>query len=304
MQDRTDDLAPALRSFGIVNDAAILDLEQDGDMDVVVVGEWTGVGILHNDGGRLELMQSDLLDHKGWWQSLTQTDANQDGLTDLVLGNVGLNTKHSASQQKPFRIYAEDFDASGSLDIVLAKSYQDEYVPVRGRECSSQQMPFIAQDFDTYNEFANASLQDIFGDDLTAAYQGWAETFASYLLVNNGAGFDLMPLPQAAQVFPILGGVASDLDGDGDEDLVLAGCIYNTEVETPRQDAGSGLVLLNDGKGSYRTGQCPAWCIDVTGNIKDLLQIELVDGRSIMAMSRNDDALFLYQLPHAPRRTQ
>ena len=39
-----------------------------------------------------------------------------------------------------------------------------------------------------------------------------------------------------------------DFNQDGNLDILVAGNLYTAEVETPRNDAGIGLVLLGDGK--------------------------------------------------------
>ena len=74
-----------------------------------------------------------MLNEKGWWFSVTETDINKDGLKDYVVGNVGLNIKFKASEEKPFKVYATDFDENGTNDIVLSKKYKGTYVPVRGQ---------------------------------------------------------------------------------------------------------------------------------------------------------------------------
>ena len=43
----------------------------------------------------------------------------------------------------------------------------------------------------------------------------------------------------------------SDLDGDGNLDLLMAGNFYVSEVETGRADAGIGLYMKGDGKGGF-----------------------------------------------------
>ena len=58
--------------------------------------------------------------------------------------------KNKASKKKPLKVYQSDFDANATNDIVLAKEYNGKTVPTRGRECSSEQMPFIAEDFPTF----------------------------------------------------------------------------------------------------------------------------------------------------------
>ena len=50
-------------------------------------------------------------------------------------------------------------------DVVLAKFYKDDYVPVRGRECTSQQMPYVAEKFEDYDSFASSKLIEILPED-------------------------------------------------------------------------------------------------------------------------------------------
>jgi hypothetical protein len=66
---------------------------------------------------------------------------------------VGLNYKFSASKEKPFQVYCEDFDKNGSYDIVLAKFVGNEQKPVRGKECMTQQMPFVSEKVSNLSRF-------------------------------------------------------------------------------------------------------------------------------------------------------
>ena len=78
------------------------------------------------------------------------------------------------------------------------------------------------------------------------------DTFASVYLQNNGNGtFTSVPLPNLAQIAPIRGIIADDLDGDGNLDLIVAGNLYETEPNTPPADAGNGLWLKGDGRGHF-----------------------------------------------------
>jgi hypothetical protein len=78
------------------------------------------------------------------------------------------------------------------------------------------------------------------------------DTFASAVLHNDGGGvFTVSPLPSAAQISPIKGMIACDVDGDGNLDLIVAGNLYESEPNTPRADAGNGLWLRGDGHGHF-----------------------------------------------------
>jgi hypothetical protein len=290
LKDVTSEKAPVLLEFGMINDLIATDFNNDGWMDVMAVGEWTDIGIFQNIRGRFEVLSGneELLNDKGWWYSVTETDVNNDGLKDYVVGNIGLNIKFKAAKNKPFKIYATDFDDNGTNDIVLSKKYNETYVPVRGRECSSQQMPFIQEKFPTYAEFANASLTDIYGDKLKQSYEREVTEFKSVLLINLGNGsFRKSPLPVEAQIFPVMATITEDFNSDGFEDLVLAGNIYETEVETPRLDAVSGLVLLSDGKGGYLPQPHVKSGLYLRGNVKDILKINRGETELLLSTANN-----------------
>jgi hypothetical protein len=178
---------------------------------------------------------------------------------------------------------------------VLSKKYHDQYVPVRGRECSSQQMPFIAQKFPSYSEFASASLEDVYGNSLQESYEREIDSFTSYLLLNNGNGkFTPMALPPEAQMTPVFDLLATDLNQDGLDDLILAGNIYETEVETPRLDAISGTTLLSNGDGTYEVLPHSRTGLYLRGNVKSLQPFQ--EGNDLwILVARNDAAPLVYR---------
>ena len=84
---------------------------------------------------------------------------------DFIVGNFIRNNKFKATKEHPFKVYANDFDNNGTNDVVLAKYYKDGYVPMRGKECTTQQMPYVAEKFKDYHSFASSKLLDILPED-------------------------------------------------------------------------------------------------------------------------------------------
>lgn len=290
LKDVTEVVVPELTNFGIVNSIITTDFNNDGWEDFIAVGEWTTIGFFENKKGKfINLgLKDPVLREKGWWFSVRETDVNKDGLKDYIIGNAGLNLKFKASKEKPFKIFADDFDGNGTNDIVLSKAYNSTYVPVRGRECSSQQMPFIQEKFPTYNEFANASLSDIYGEKLNSSYQNEVTEFNSILLLNKGKGeFEKKILPIEAQLFPVLDCVFYDINEDGFEDAIVAGNIFETEVETPRLDAFSGLVLLSNKKDGYIPIPPAKSGLSLSGNVKSLAWLPINNKRYLLAAANN-----------------
>ena len=295
--EKTEELAPDLNSFGIINDLITTDFNGDGWEDFIAVGEWSNIGMFLNDKGTFKNVSEkyELDKLKGWWFTIKETDINNDGLPDYILGNVGLNTKFKASDDKPFKVFANDFDANGTFDVVLSNVYGDEYVPVRGKECSSQQMPFINEKYESYDAFANASMVDIYGESLETASEYEVNTFSSYLLLNQDGRFKQIQLPAAAQSFPLLACEEIDINGDGYQDLIVAGSIYNTEVETPRWDTGSGLVLISNQKDNYTPLSAKETGLYIDGDVKSLELIE-VGEHSYLIGGVNNNLLSIHKI--------
>ena len=302
-KDVTEEVLPELQSFGIINKIIDTDFDGDGWRDLVIIGEWTKIGLFKNIQGSFKDISADnnLNQELGWWFTVKETDVNKDGLPDFVVGNVGLNTKYKATSDKPLKVFASDFDINGTFDIVLSTIYQGDYVPFRGKECSSDQMPFIREKFPTYDSFARASLIDIFGKGLTSSYQREVTTFESVLLLNLGESkFERIPLPVEAQFFPIMDIETYDINKDGYEDLLLVGGIYNTEPETPRFDAGSGLVLISDQKKGYYTRQILNSEFYINGNSKSIEIIKDQAGNDYAIIGFNNDSLSVFRINNRP----
>ncbi len=253
-KDVTKEVAPDLVHPGLITSAIWTDFNGDSQQDLIVVGEWTGVLMFKNVHGIFENIsnQFGLDEQTGWWNKIIPVDIDSDGDDDYVIGNLGLNYKYHASPQEPFEVYAHDFDDNGNIDIVLGYYNQGTCYPVRGRQCSSEQIPVIAEKFETYEEFGVADIYKVYGNKLSDALHLKAHNFASSILINNGSDFKLVPLPTKAQFSPVNGIISSDFDDNGTMDLLLAGNLFQAEIETGRADAGRGLLMLGDGKGNFK----------------------------------------------------
>lgn len=291
--DVTEKVAPELKEPGLVTSAVWSDFSGDGIKDLIVVGEWTGILMYRNENGTLinESKANGMEAVTGWWNKVVAADIDQDGDMDYILGNLGLNYKYKASKQEPFEVYAHDFDQNGSIDIVLGYYNKGTAFPVRGRQCSSEQMPMIAEKFKTYEEFGNANLRDVYGDMLDDALHLEANNFASSIMMNDGNGnFTLSALPTKAQFSPINGIIASDFNFDGNIDLLLAGNLFQAEVETGRADAGRGLLLLGNGEGEFEEVSIQKSGFLAYLDAKDIAMLSTGPGSGRMIIVANNNA--------------
>lgn len=285
-----------LNITGMVTSSVWSDIDLDGDDDLILVGEWMPITIFENDNGVLRNATAKwgLEQTSGWWNKIIATDYDNDGDDDYVIGNLGLNHKFKATPEEPFKVYSGDYDSNGSVDIVLAKYYEGKEVPVRGKECSSEQMPFVDQKFPTFASFASASVQDIIGTGGQMRVNLEAKMFESIVMEKTAQGFELYPLPRVAQVSPINGIISTDVNGDGLKDLIIAGNMYQTEAETTRADASIGLVLLQKDYG-FEAMRVEDSGFFVPGDAKDLIMVEQGKRKSFF-VSENDNIPLLFTM--------
>jgi hypothetical protein len=288
--DVTEKYCKDLLNPGMVTGAEFNDVNGDGKVDLTLVGEWMGFTTFFNNGNAFE-KQNVKPESEGLWFSLVATDIDKDGDIDYVAGNLGSNSKFKASLEKPFNVYGNDFDKNGSFDLVLS-SYEGEInYPVRGRECSSQQMPFITDKCPTYKDFAEADMNDIYGKDLEDALHLTVRNLYSSIFINDGEGnFEIKKLPNMAQFSPILGMQIEDINNDGNLDILAAGNMYGAEVETVRYDAGRGVCLLGNGDGTFISLSPKESGFFAWDNIKSLEKIKIAN-RNVYLVGINNGRL-------------
>ena len=248
--------APDLSALGMVTSAIWDDFDKDADLDLIVVGEWMSVTFIENEDNifKIKEIQDFSTQTTGWWNTIEKGDFDKDGDNDYILGNLGLNYKYKASKEESFDIYAGDLDENGKQDIVLGYYQEGIQFPVRGKQCSSEQIPTIKKQYASYNKFASADLSQIYSPKIlgnSLHYQ--ATEFAHLYIENLGDGsFSFKALPLSTQIASINAIEVFDFNEDGNLDIVMGGNLMNAEVETPRSDACFGWLLLGDGKGDFR----------------------------------------------------
>ncbi|MRX40270.1 hypothetical protein GJU43_13365 [Flavobacterium sp. LC2016-23] len=281
-------------NLGMATSAVITDFNNDKLQDIIVVGEWMPIRIFQNTkSGFKEVTKNTGLtdDTTGWWWSIQQGDFDKDGDMDYIVGNNGLNYKYKATPDETFDIFVKDFDNDKHKDIVLSYYNDGKQYPVRGRGCSSQQIPNIKKKFKDYESFSEATLVDVYTEkSLKEALHYKVKSFASIYLENRKGKFVIHELPVEAQLSCINQILADDYDHDGKLDVLITGNMYNSEVETPRNDAGHGLLLKGNGKGKFRSVSAIDSGFFTPGDVKNMEKIK-VNGKTYLLVTKNNSFL-------------
>lgn len=290
--DITKNVASGLVGIGMITDAEFQDLDKDGDDDLIVVGEFMGVEIFRNDNGQfIKDENNNLSNLKGWWNAIYTIDIDNDGDLDLIAGNHGLNTVFKASNEKPITLYSKDFDGNGFIDPIMTfRADNGKDYPYALRHNLIDQIKSLKKKFPNYDSFKDADINVLFTpQELDGVSKANANFLSTALFVNNG-GFDfsVVELPKEAQLTPIYAIASDDFDGDGDNDIVLGGNLYNVKPEVGRYDASYGVYLENQGGLDFKTAQNGKG-FSVKGEVRAM---EILNNK--LMVSRNRDSILIF----------
>ena len=297
-RDVTQELAPELAHVGMVTDALWQDVDGDGRADLIVVGEWMPIAIFRSaGGGKLEPLNVPGLEKShGWWNRIVAGDFTGDGRTDFVVGNLGLNTRLRAAEDEPATMHVKDFDGNGFVDQILSVYDNGVSYPLLLRDDLIKALTFLKARYLNYEDYAEQTVTDIFAaEDLEDAVVKKAYTFATALVRNNGDGsFTLVPLALEAQIAPVYGILARDLDRDGKLDLLLAGNFDGVRPEIGRMSASHGLVLRGNGDGTFVPVRPAESGFVAPGQARDIRTIATSRGE-LFVVTRNNDRPLVFR---------
>ncbi len=278
--------------------AVWLDLDNDKDLDLVSVAEWSPIRFFENQMGELSDQTSQHVESntEGLWNTIHAADLDGDGDLDLVAGNLGLNSQLHATVTEPLELWSADFDQNGSLDPLLFYYVQGKSYPFISMEDLTGQLPYLRKKFNYFKDYADAQVGDIFTpEQLKRAEYKHAKTLESLWFENVGGQFKRHSLPKEAQFAPVEAIVSLDANHDGHTDLVLAGNRTHARVKLGNLGGNHGQLFLSDGKGSFKYVSPPESGLQVRGDVRALTNIK-VAGKKGLLFGVNNEAPTLWTL--------
>jgi hypothetical protein len=291
--DVTTKFAPTLSNVGMITDGVATDFDNDGWIDVVLVGDWAPVRMLKNENGKLidVTEKMGLKGTEGWWHAIESTDLNGDGKPDFVVANHGLNTFFKPGD----RMYVNDFDNSGSVEQIFCTNVDGKYFPLVDRDEFVSQIPAMKKSILYYKDYGGKSIDQLFAPAVlneSKVYQ--VNLLSSIVLMSGPHGYEKVELPAEAQYSPLYGVLLQDLDKDGVVDLIAGGNQYGVKPQFGRYDASSGWFFkgqLKDGRFSFMPGRD----LDVKGQIRDIEYVES-GGARFLLFAKYDDEMEIFRL--------
>jgi hypothetical protein len=289
--DVTDAAAPGLATVGMVTDAAWADTDGDGRLDLVLVGEWMPITIFRNAGqGRLATARIAGLERsEGWWTRLLVTDVTGDGRLDFVVGNLGRNGLMQATDSTPAQLFVADFDRNGFMEQIVTTHHEGRDYPLILRDDLLKAVPPLKAKYLNYANYAGQSIGDVFPTaDLSRAIRREARHFSTSLVRARADGsYAIEPLPDEAQLAPVLGIASGDFDGNGTVDLLMGGNFDAFPTQVGRMHASIGALLLNDGRGSFAARRSHEGGVHLDGEVRGIAPVRTRAGVAYV-VARND----------------
>ncbi len=296
-EDVTMLICPALQTPGMVTSALWTDVDNDGWIDLMVVGEFMPLGIYKNHSGLLRKMSIGDWNKStvGWWNSITGGDFDKDGDMDYVAGNLGWNSVFKASVQEPVSIYAKDYNGDGRIDPIMTRYIGGKEYPCHYRESLTEQISEFRKKLNTYATYGQKTFKQLIDTaQLENARIVRATEMASLYIENLGDGqFVKHYLPVEMQFAPVFGMLAAYVDDDEHLDLLAVGNDYSAEKITGNYDASLGMCLLGDGQGKFKPLRSNEFI--VKGDAKGLAALTTKNGNTFYLATQNQDSLVVYK---------
>ncbi|MGJ8736612.1 VCBS repeat-containing protein [Zobellia laminariae] len=250
-------ISKTFSNLGMVTASLWTDFNNDSWLDLIVVGEFMAIRFFQNDLGKLKEVTSEtgLKNTHGWWNSINAGDFDNDGDTDYILGNLGLNSRYKANAKEPLCIYASDYDKNGRIDPVMCYYNNGKNYVAHSRSDLIDQINAMRGRFRTFEDYSKATFEESFTkEEIKNAYVVKSETFANAYLENTGGGkFKISDLPRTSQIAPIYSTTISDFNDDGNLDVLAIGNFYSGETFAGRYDASIGTLLEGNGTGHFNS---------------------------------------------------
>ncbi len=296
--DATERLAYDLKDAGMITNAIWEDMDGDAKKDLITVSEWGTPTVYKNSGRRLSKLTTDLDNLSGWWNVVEAADLDNDGDNDLIIGNQGGNTHYKTSKENPMKIWINDFDNNGTIEQIVTQNFDGKDYPLHQKKELTNQMVALKKQNLKASEYAKRTINELFSEEIFQnSIMKEANTGESVIAINEGGGkFTIQELPARAQLSCICGITCTDINKDGNLDLIMGGNNFEFKPQYSRLDANYGNVLLGDGKLGFDWQDYSTSGFYIRDEIKHLKQFKDKNGNSYIIAAINDSSPKVFSL--------
>lgn len=287
----------AFQELGLITSCQIADIDNDGDQDIVMAGEWMPIMVFENkEAVFTDVTMAYGLEHtSGLWHHINLSDVNGDGKIDILAGNHGSNTRLKASRSKPLRMYVNDFDNNSSVEQIITQYEGEKAYPIVMLPDLIKQLPPLKKKYVKHEAYKNQTMEDIFDQQTLERSQTLeVKTLNTTLFLQEENQFNAHELPFEAQISQIYASHMEDLNQDGLVDIILAGNQKRIKPELGSNNASYGVVLLAKPDGFYALpiDQSGIYVPNETRHIEKIK----IDEKEVFVFIRNNEKSLAFEL--------
>ncbi len=289
--DATERLGYELKDAGMVTHSTWADIDGDGKEDLIITAEWDTPKIYKNTGRRLTKLKTNLDSLHGWWNTVEAVDLDNDGDKDLILGNMGLNLHYQPREGHPMKMYINDFDGNGTLEQIVTQNFEGGDYPIHQKKELTEQIVSLKKENLKASDYARRTIHELFSKEaMDNAIVKESRISKSVIAINEGGGkFTIKELPSRVQLSCVCDITCSDINDDGNLDLIMAGNNFEFKPQFSRVDASYGNVLLGDGKLGFEWQDYDKSGFSIKEEVKYLKQFKDKKGKTYIIAAINDE---------------
>lgn len=297
-ENATERNAYDLKDAGMVTHATWADIDGDQKKDLITVSDWGSPIIYKNSGRRLSKMPSALDSLSGWWNTVTAADLDNDGDNDLIIGNSGNNLHYKTSLENPMRIWINDYDDNGTLEQIVTQSRNGKDYPIHQKQEMIGQITALKKQNIKASVYATKSIEELFSEAIfKKSIMREANTSASIIAINEGGGkFTIKNLPSRVQLSCVCSISCTDINNDGNLDLIMAGNNFEFKPQYSRLDANYGNVLLGDGQMNFTWQNYNDSGFFIRNELKHLEKFKDASGKNYIVTAINNSKPKIFAL--------
>ena len=277
---------------GMINDLTVGDLDGDGLLELVAVGEFGPVLIYRSIAGIFDTRDS-ITGSEGLYRSVALADLDGDDRPEILVGGYGGNTLFTTrGSEEALALYFGDFDGNGTPEPIFARRDGDAEYPLALKSELQASIPSIKKRFVKHVDYADQPLSAVFDPKVLAkayvqrANSSLSQVFRYDTTTGEYSGTDL---PWQAQTSVTMSILPVDVDGDGDLDVLLAGNFFATQPRVGPLDASRGTVLLNDS--GRLTSERSLGGLGLGGQVRHLQLLPTPARAPVVVVARNNGRL-------------
>ncbi|MEM7185322.1 MAG: VCBS repeat-containing protein [Bacteroidota bacterium] len=279
------------KKSGMITDAEWVNIDADPAKELVTVSDWGAPAVYKIQDGSLKKQSSSLDSLFGWWNIAHPVDIDKDGDMDFIFGNQGINLHYTPTKEQEMKMWVSDFDSNGTIEQIVTQNLDGRDMPVHQKQEIVSQMVSLKKQNLKASEYATKSIQELFSKEKLATIRvKRAVTSETMIAINDGSGnFRVQALPPRTQLSCVCGITCTDVNNDGNLDIIMGGNNFEFRPQYSRLDANYGNVLLSDGEGSFTWEDYESSGFFIQEEIKHISKFYDAEGTAFMIVAINDE---------------